>query len=272
MLSKLKNIFRDKNSKEWQDQVEWAKNNVIIDEEFVDEPVIEDIDATEEFYSEPTEPLVSETLTEINLSTADADELRNAILESLPTNEFLLYSPEAVGYPDSAYQVMLYRHILVYTGAASILDYGCGRGDFKIFVTSETGKTIDYVGMDSNFPLIEAGRTVYGDNVDIREMDWSAPHDIVKDWCINIMGLTLRYDLNMKKTNEDILDATIETMLEHANIGVALVLTSDCHEHQEGIIRYNPGELLNKYQKKYNACIVDHSMGDSAFTLVIYKS
>ena len=56
------------------------------------------------------------------------------------------------------------------------------------------------------------------------------------------------------------------------NIGIVIVLTSDHYEHQDGIIRYNPGELLNKYQKKYNACLVDHSMGDSAFTLVIYKS
>jgi len=271
MLSKLKNIFKDKNSKEWQEQVEWANNQVSIKEE--DTEILEEvIDPTEEFYSETPTPIVAETLTEIDIDTVDADELRNAILESLPTNEFLLYSPEAIGYPDTAYQVMLYRSILMYTGGSSVLDYGCGRGDFKIFVASETGKSIDYVGIDSNYPLIEAGKQVYGDNVDIREMNWSAPHDIVKDWCINIMALTLRYDLDMKKSNEEILDDTINIMLEHANIGIAIVLTSDHHDHQDGIIRYNPGELLNKYQKKYNACLVDHSMGDSAFTLVIYKS
>jgi len=160
----------------------------------------------------------------------------------------------------------------MYTGASSVLDYGCGRGDFKIFVTSEIGKVIDYIGMDSNFPLIEAGRAVYGDNVDIREMDWNTEHDFVKDWCINVMALTLRYDLNLKKSAEEILDETIDIMLQHANVGIAIVLTSDQYDHQEGIIRYNPGDLLNKYQKKYNACVVDHSMGDSAFTLVIYKS
>jgi hypothetical protein len=271
MLSKLKNIFKDKNSKEWQDQVEWAKNNVVI-EDSIEEIGTENIDPTEEFYSEPIEPIISETLTEMDINTVDTDELRNAILESLPTNEFLLYSPEAIGYPDTAYQVMLYRSVLMYTGGSSVLDYGCGRGDFKIFVASETGKSIDYVGMDSNFPLIEAGRRVYGDNVDIREMDWNMHHNDVKDWCINIMGMTLRYDLNMKKSNEEILDDTIDTMLGHANIGIAIVLTSDQYNHQDGVIRYNAGELLNKYQKKYNACIVDHSMGDSAFTLVIYKS
>lgn len=271
MLSKLKNIFRDKDSKEWQDQVEWAKNNVVI-EDSINEIIPDDIDPAEVFYSEPIEPIVAESLTEIDINMVDADELRNAILESLPTNEFLLYSPEAIGYPDTSYQVMLYRSILMYTGTSSVLDYGCGRGDFKIFVTSETGRTIDYVGMDSNYPLIEAGKQVYGDNVDIREMNWASPHDVVKDWCINIMALTLRYDLDMKKSNEELLDDTISIMLDHANIGIAIVLTSDHHDHQDGIIRYNPGELLNKYQKKYNACLVDHSMGDSAFTLVIYKS
>lgn len=272
MLSKLKNIFKDKNSKEWQVQVEWANNQVDVKLPVGDEIPEEVIAPTEEFYSETPDTMVAETLTEIGINMVDADELRNAILESLPTNDFLLYSPEAIGYPDTAYQVMLYRSVLMYTGAFSVLDYGCGRGDFKIFVASETGKTIDYVGIDSNYPLIEAGKQVYGDNVDIREMNWASPHDVVKDWCINIMSLTLRYDLDVKKSNEELLDDTISIMLDHANIGIAIVLTSDHHDHVDGIIRYNPGELLNKYQKKYNACLVDHSMGDSAFTLVIYKS
>jgi len=129
MLSKLKNIFKDKNSKEWQEQVEWANNQVSIKEE--DTEILEEvIDPTEEFYSETPTPIVAETLTEIDIDTVDADELRNAILESLPTNEFLLYSPEAIGYPDTAYQVMLYRSILMYTGGSSVLDYGCGRRRF----------------------------------------------------------------------------------------------------------------------------------------------
>lgn len=258
MLDKLKNIFKDKNSKEWQEQVEWAKNQVSIEE------VTETIDLTEEFYGdinqiEPTPEMSAEIISEYE--------------ESAPEDDYLKYSPQVIGYPDQELQTNIYRGISYYIGTDSILDYGCGRGDFKIFLNAETSETnIDYVGIDSNAPLIDAGKSVYGDAVDIRLINWSEPHDIVKDWAVNITGLNLRYDADMTKDDMQYFEYVIDIMMQHATKGVVVMLSSSMYEHEPGIIRYNPGDVLNKMQQKYGACLIDHSIGNLAFALVIYKS
>lgn len=256
MLNKIKNIFKDKNSKEWQEQVEWVKNNVVVDNDT-------QIDPTEEFYSE---------ITQTDATPEMEREIITEYADVAPDDDYLKFSPQVIGYPDQELQTNIYRGISYYIGEDSVLDYGCGRGDFKIFLNAETMKDIDYVGIDSNQPLIEAGKSVYGDAVDIRIQNWSEPHDIVKDWAINITGLNLRYDADMTKDDMQYFEYVIDIMMQHANKGVVVMLSSSMYEHEPGIIRYNPGEVLNKMQEKYGACLIDHSIGNLAFALVIYKS
>ena len=285
MLNKLKTLFKDKNSKAWQEQVQLAKGEITLDQAteiqaVLNEALHEEVqpDATEVFYSsvaemaptnEEKQELVDEVNTAYNLPSED--ELRKLVIDNLESNEYLKYSPEVLGYPDAMTQMDMYRMAQMYTGYDSVLDYGCGRGDFKMYILNDTGRNIDYVGLEKSIPLYEAGKFIYQDAVDIRHMDWTEPHDIVKDWCINITGLNLRYDFNATKTDMEFFEEAIETMMQHCEKGIVLVLASDFYEFDPGIITYNPGDLMNQMRKKYGACIVDHATNEALFTLVIYK-
>ena len=303
MLNKLKNLFKDKNSQAWQEQVKLAKGEITFDQatqitaaidEAVHDQYLENIevavesneDIDDEVQPDPTEvfhatvgeltPTIEEKqelVNEINnvFTPLPDDELRNVVIDSLESNDYLKYSPEPIGYPDTMTQMDVYRMAQMYTGYDSVLDYGCGRGDFKMYILNDTGREIDYVGMEKSIPLYEAGKFIYQDAVDIRYMDWTQPHDIVKDWCINVTGLNLRYDFDGNKTDMEFFEEAIESMMQHCEKGVVLVLASDFYEFDPGIIKYNPGELMNQMRKKYGACIVDHATNEALFTLVIYK-
>jgi len=300
MLNKLKNLFKDKNSKAWQEQVQLAKGEITLDQateikSVIDEAIreqfpanvegstefnetVEEADPTEVFYASVDEMVPSksekqELANEVNTAYAPIsdDELRDLVVTNLSSNDYLKFSPEPLGYPDTMTQIDVYRMVQTYTGYDSILDYGCGRGDFKMYILNDTGREIDYVGLEKSIPLYEAGKFIYQDNVDIRQLDWTQPHDVIKDWCINVTGLNLRYDFDTKKSDIEFFEEAVDIMMQHCEKGVVLVLASDFYQFDPGIITYNPGDLMNQMRKKYGACIVDHAANEALFTLVIYK-
>ena len=136
-------------------------------------------------------------------------------LTSLDTDpEYLEHSAEAVGYGNREMQWNLYRSITAHIPeGSSILDFGCGRGDYKLFHADDYTFDIDYIGIDMNENLINAGKSVYGDLIDIRCLDWfSLPKDLKQDWCINIKSNNLRYDADIKTTDDQYLKDTIQSM------------------------------------------------------------
>ena len=299
MLNKLKNLFKDKNSKAWQEQVQIAKGEITMDQateirSVIDEAIreqytanVEDSnefnqtiepDPTEVFYASvdemsPTKEEKEELAEEVKNTYAPIsdDELRDLVVTNLPSNDYLKYSPEPIGYPDTMTQMDIYRMGQTSPGDDSVLDYGSGRGDFKMYILNDTGREIDYVGLEKSIPLYEAGKFIYQDNVDIRQMDWTQEHGIIKDWCVNVTGLNLRYDFDASKSDMEFFEEAVDNMMQHCEKGVVLVLASDFYEFDPGIIKYNPGDLMNQMRKKYGACIVDHAANEALFTLVIYK-
>ena len=69
----------------------------------------------------------------------------------------------------------------------SVLDFGCARGDFERFYQTEYGQELEYVGVDMNQQLIDAGNKVYEEEVELVCKDWfELDKDITADWSINI--------------------------------------------------------------------------------------
>jgi len=187
--------------------------------------------------------------------------------------EYLEYSAEAVGFGNRELQWNAYRSIANYIPEGdSVLDFGCGRGDFKLFHESDFKFDIDYIGVDMNENLINAGKKVYEDTVDIRLQDWfSIPKDLKQDWSINIGSCNLRYDADIKSSDIEYLQKTIHAMLQHANKGIAVLLTSDMPGIEDGLINHDPGLILNWAQKEFGNVALDHSFSNDVFILVIYK-
>ena len=106
-----------------------------------------------------SETVVAEEINEVELSTEEMAALANL------DPDYLQYSPEVVGYDNREHLWDAYRIVTSYMGDpdgyASVMDFGCGRGDYLAFHTQEYGKDIiDYYGVDLNEPLIEAGLKV----------------------------------------------------------------------------------------------------------------
>ena len=184
---------------------------------------------------------------------------------------YLQYSAEAVGYGNRELQWSVYRTALHYIPIGdSILDFGCGRGDLYSMHLSERGE-VEYVGVDMNEPLINAGKEVYPIlKEDLILKDWfKLPKDVSKDWCVNVGSCNLRYDADTVRDDFKYLCDTIDVMYDRANKGIVLLLTS--WNAPEGLIQHDPGKILNWCQKKYGNVVVDHTVSRSAFCLIIKK-
>lgn len=236
--------------------IEELPEDTIIDntESIVDEsiPINEDIMDTDQ---ENPEELIEET--------SDEDELA-----------YIYHSSEVVGYFSREQQVANYQLLYNIIGDTSVLDFGCGRGDFNVFYSQYLGRPmdqIDYTGIDLNNILIDAGKELYP-NIDLRHMDWTnIPEDLRKDWCISAGSLNLRYDQNITITDWEYFVNSVNTMYNHANVAVAILLNSSLAYDDEGLLTWNPGDVLNWAQSTYGNVVIDHSYIDSAFTLIIYK-
>lgn len=187
---------------------------------------------------------------------------------------YIMHSSEVVGYDNRERQFTSYGLIASVVGLSSILDFGCGRGDFKVFYAQRMEiepDQIDYTGIDMNEVLINAGKELYPD-IDIRMIDWmNMPKDLKKEWCINVNSLNLRYDKDLTKDNWEYFKASIKAMYECATSGVAVMLASDLPGIEDGLINWNPGDVLNWAQKEFDGVAIDHSYSTEMFTLIIYK-
>lgn len=205
---------------------------------------------------------------------AESDDIEIEYLPPDPDEGYIMHSTEVVGYDNRERQFTSYGIISSVIGVSSILDFGCGRGDFKVFHAQRMEiepDQIDYTGIDINEILINAGKELYPD-IDIRVADWlNMPKDLKKEWCINVNSLNLRYDRDLTKDNWEYFKASIKAMYECATSGVAVMLASDIPGIEDGLINYNPGDVINWAQKEFDGVAIDHSYSTEMFTLIIYK-
>jgi SAM-dependent methyltransferase len=192
--------------------------------------------------------------------------------EDTVDTSYLENSAEAVGYDNRELQWNVYKTVLQYIpDNSSILDFGCGRGDLYAMHKAEYGE-LNYVGIDFNEPLINAGKKIYteiSDNLILS--DWfKLPTNLAPcDWCVSIGSNNLRYDANTKLNDFDYTIKTIDVMYKHATQGIVILLTSG--KLANGLISHDAGKLLNWCQRKYGNTILDHSVSESGFCLIIKK-
>ena len=205
-------------------------------------------------------------------SVTDHDEVDAN--DTAADKEFLETSAEAVGYENRESQWNTYRVMASYLDPEySILDFGCARGDFEKFYQSEFEDSLDYTGIDMNQQLIDAGKKVYNEEVDLLCTNWfNLEKDLKKDWSINIGSNNLRYDTDVVKDDILYLYDTIRTMMEHSEKGSIILLASDQSDIDDGLISYNAGDIFNWAQKEFGMAAMDHSFSKDLFTLIIYKN
>ena len=223
--------------------------------------------------SEPGEEIDEQ----LYLSESEKKELQTQSTNVKPPTEnpdYLEYAAEAVGYANRTEQWATYRTISNYFAEEdSVLDFGCGRGDFERFFKTEFRTDLDYIGIEMNQQLVEASKRAYNDEVDIRCMDWfDLPADVECDWSINIGSNNLRYDADTKRGDTQYMQDTVKTMMKHCKKGSIILLASDVAETEDGLTNWNPGDVLNWAQKEFGNVALDHSISNDVFILLIYKN
>ena len=214
----------------------------------------------------------TDDVTQTDITDEEANQIKNP---SDYDEDYLEYSPEAVGFTNREEQWNTYRTVTGFIpDGDSILDFGCARGDFERFYKTEFNESIDYIGIDMNKQLIEAGLKVYNNEVDIRCVDWfKLENNIKKDWCINVGSCDLRYDANLKLDDNEYLQSTLTKMYQHANKGIIAIFASDQSEiKDDGLINRNAGDVLNWAQKEFGTVALDHTVSNDVFVIIIYKN
>ena len=255
MLKKISELFKPQEQKS---KVTEQLDSMLGDSR----PVTEQLDSMLEAETMPLETIIEQ------------EEFIDELPELEPDLGYIQHAPEIVGYDSRERQWSSYRIIAnSIEDGASILDFGCGRGDFKVFYAQESQQpmeSIDYVGIDSNKVLVDAGNEIYK-GIDVREADWFAlPKDLKKDWVINVNSLNLRYD-GSTITDWEYFTKTMTAMYEHAERGVIVMLASDILKIEDGLINWSPGDVLNWCQSTFGVVALDHTYSDEMFTLIIYK-
>ena len=223
---------------------------------------------SEEEFDATVEAVELDETKELEVEETDVEEMNESF-----DDEYLEYSSEAVGYENREQQWDTYRVIANYIEQGdSVIDFGCARGDFERFYQTDLGLDIDYIGVDINQQLIDAGKKVYNDEVELLCQDWfSLDKDLIQDWSINIGSSNLRYDADTVRDDKTYLQDTIKSMMNHCEKGAVLLLASDSTNMDDGLINWNAGEVFNWAQKEFGNVAIDHSFSDSIFTLIIYK-
>jgi SAM-dependent methyltransferase len=205
-----------------------------------------------------------------------------SLLEFQPTAEqlkemknvgYLDNSSSVVGYGNRQEQYAAYAEIVpIIPQNSSILDFGCGRGDFFAWHEMTYGKgNLDYLGIDANQALIDSGRKMY-DGINLRCNDWTLlKKKFKKDWCINIRSNNLRYDSQTEMSDEEYAQQTIEKMYEMCNEGLVITLSSDKFD-VPGQKTYNAGNIMSWAVTKYDMVAVDHTCDTNQFLVIIYKT
>jgi len=264
--------------KEWDNksEAEQAKEIDAYEKDLAEDndgtPRLDDVTDEElELAKKELESIDDEDMTEFEPTDEEKEEMNNPA-DSDP--EYLEYSSEAVGYENREQQWDTYRTVVNYIGEGdSVIDFGCARGDFEKFFESELNESLEYIGIDMNQQLIDAGNKVYNQEVELVCTDWfNIDKDIKQDWAINIGSSNLRYDADTVRDDKTYLQDTIKAMMNHCEKGSVILLASDQSGIDDGLINWNAGDIFNWAQKEFGSVAIDHSFSKDLFTLIIYKN
>lgn len=224
--------------------------------------------------TEPDSPVKTDAYDEIS----EDDQVVDSV-EVVKDSSYLLYSPEMVGYFDEEQQKFVYeistRGTMNLVGSTSVLDFGCGRGDLKKYLT-DAGYQIEYIGVETSFPLVESAKKKYDDI----EIIHGSYHELDRwgiepaDWVFNIGNLNLNY--GYKNLNGDQyleFEDVLTQSLKYCNIGTVLALIND-NVGNEMYISYKIADICWILDQKFptHKFNISYSDIENIYIVTVFKS
>jgi len=253
----------------------------------------EEKDLQVEAYNEnnpPIEEATNEEVFEQQIQAREESEAAADNIDSVPEPleeqeedidpDYLKNDPQVVGYNTAEEQDILYDFILSNFDPTteSVLDLGCGRGDFLRYVEEAYQHKLKYHGIDMNKQLIDVAKELSPDNKFTNTNWFSLDGNYAADWVLNIQSTTILYEPEGDDFDQtQALRNTVNKMMELADTGIVISLLSTVAigAYDESFLTFDPIETLdwalNEYGAQGGNVKLDHSISDAVFILTIYK-
>lgn len=188
---------------------------------------------------------------------------------------YMLDESNFVGYESKEQQEHVYRLAsfgVITPVTKSVLDLGCGRGDFGSYIKRVINQDIKYTGIDVNPLMVQIGTAKHaelGENgLQFKIADYFnfTPTDEY-EWVFNNINCTIPYGYHTGDKWAQLLDL-IKKSIEYCTIGCVFILLNDKRSY-DGFFQYNPGELINLLGDVRYA--IDNTDMQDVFKLVIFK-
>jgi SAM-dependent methyltransferase len=202
----------------------------------------------------------------------NAEHLRRDSLNAATDPDYMLYSPEVVGYNTTSEQQFLFQNLIMGLDPTSysVLDIGCGRGDLYGFLKELwPDHLFAYTGIDHNPVMCDLGREKYG--LELLNSSFDTANVLNHDWVVASGFFTQRRceteDDDLQKMFKD-----IDKMYTLANRVVSFNLLSPINNTiHDGFFYVHPGLVMDMLIEKYQYVSVRHNYTKDVYTVSIYK-
>lgn len=204
---------------------------------------------------------------------------------------YLLTDSNVVGYPSEEFQESIYKIASFGTFDANtktIFDVGCGRGDYGHFLKTAVNQDFNYIGVDANSLLINAGREKYKDsglNLDLQSVTFDSEwvrneNSVSADWVMHIFNLSLQYNNVTKhdlsgKGKYDYFEEMLLASMEVANQGAVFILLNENQEKDVNLTNltlFEFTEISRILFKHQYAFAIDNTDFSGIFKLLVYNN
>ena len=193
-------------------------------------------------------------------------------LEDQFTEDEWLNDPAVVQYTNSGIQSAAHNIFLQYiSDDESVLDVGCGRGDFYITWKHITQSPVNYLGIDINPRLVSAAakKTPGAPVIELSYDQLSEDH--IRDWVITDM---INYDYNNVENKYDYLVHVLNKMVATCKKGVIILLATTKQMEDDKYLYYDPALVLTHCLTAYKDIalpMIDHTIADNGCVLFLKK-
>ena len=182
------------------------------------------------------------------------------------------YSPKALGW-DKGKQFLRFRELtnLWNLENSSILDIGCGFGDFVKYLKFEGIKSFNYTGIDLVKEFIDKAKNEHQDqNIELCVGDFlSIPFSKKFDFCIASGTFNLRMD---GIDGYKYIESNLTKMFESCRIGIAVNFITDKvdYEHDHNF-NSSPEKILSIAYNLSKRILLRNDTFPFEFSIIIYK-
>jgi ubiquinone/menaquinone biosynthesis C-methylase UbiE len=193
-------------------------------------------------------------------------------LDPATDEDYMLYSPKAVGYNTTAEQKFLFQNLVLGLDSSvyTVLDIGCGRCDLYGYLSEISNEVFGYNGVDMNPIMCDLATKKYNLDTPIcSTFENLKIHN--HDWVVAAGYFTQR---KCATEDEDLIKlfTDVEKMYSLSDRIVSFNLLSPINNKiQEGFFYVHPGLVLDMLLEKYKYVNLRHNYSKDVYTVTIYK-